>query len=65
MNQILNPSLASLRDIFLKDEHDDEAVVMNVRGAEHGLDYLEITTQTLEQYRNNLKTIHKVYTEEV
>jgi hypothetical protein len=57
--------ISILEDIFLTDPIDgDEVRIINIRGAEHNLDHLEISTQTRAQKDVNLKTVHRIYTEE-
>lgn len=55
----------TLKRIFLQDPDSDEPVrIVGLRGAEEGLDHLEITTQTYSQFGESLRTVHRIYTTE-
>lgn len=54
-----------LRGVLLTDPDGNKSKIINVRGAEVGLDHLEITTQSREQKEAGTKSIRRLYCEEV
>ena len=56
--------ISILEDIFLTDPiNGAEARIINIRGAEHKLDHLEISTQTSEQkdvfFKNRISHLYR------
>jgi hypothetical protein len=56
--------LTTLNDLLLTDSNGEKSRIVGVRGAESGLDYLEISTQSKYEKDNGIKKVHKVYTTE-
>lgn len=58
----MSKSLAIVKSLFLQDPEGYSSKIIDVRGVEAGLDYLEITTQSRHEKEIGIKTIHKVFT---
>lgn len=55
-----------IKEIFLTNTNGEKAKIIGLRGAEAGLECLEISTQTKSQLEEGVKTVHKIYiTEEL
>jgi len=53
-----------IKELFLTDEDGEKVKVIDMRGVESGLDYLELSTQTKFQRESGIKTVHKIFTSE-
>lgn len=53
-----------LRDAILSDSDGNRARIIEIQGAEAGLDHLEVTTQSKWERENGIATKHRIYTEE-
>ena len=66
MNKIQTTTLLDiLLDILLNDPDGNCSKVIGIRGAEAGLDHIEITTQSQDQKEGGVKSIRRIYAEEV
>jgi hypothetical protein len=54
-----------LKQVVLSDADGNRARIINVRGGESGLDYLEITTQSKQERIDKIATRHRIYSEEI
>lgn len=61
----ITQTTAFLRDVILTDPDGNKSKIINTRGAETGLDHLEITTQSRQQKEAGTKSVLKLYCEEV
>lgn len=55
----------TLLDILLQDPDGGRSKVIGIRGAEDGLDHVELTTQSPAQKEGRVKSIRRIYAEEV
>lgn len=56
---------ATLLDILLRDPDGFRSKVISIRGAEAGLDHIELVTQSALQEEGHVKSIRRIYAEEI
>lgn len=61
----ITETTAFLRSAVLTDPDGNKSEIIGTRGAEAGLDHIEITTQSREQKKAGTKSVLKLYAEEV
>lgn len=54
----------TLLDILLQDPDGNRSKVIGIRGAEDGLDHIELITQSPNQKEGRVKSIRRIYAEE-
>ena len=60
----ITQTTAFLKDLILTDPDGNKSKIIATRGAEAGLDHVEIMTQSREQKREGLKSVRRIYAEE-
>ena len=56
--------ITTLLDILLQDPDGNKSKVIGIRGAEEGLDHVELTTQSPTQKEGRVKSVRRIYAEE-
>lgn len=54
-----------LLDILLQDPDGNRSKVIGIRGAEEGLDHIELTTQSPFQKEGQVKSVRRIYATEL
>lgn len=61
----MSNSVKFLTHAILVDGQGERSRIIKVRGAEEGLNHLEVTTQSSWERENGIATVHRITSEEV